>query len=45
MNIEFTGRHTVVTAKLRTQAEVALAAIARVTNRCTNAHMSRSVEK
>jgi putative sigma-54 modulation protein len=39
MNIEFTGRHTVVTAKLRKQAEDALAAITRVTNRCTNAHV------
>jgi putative sigma-54 modulation protein len=45
MNIEFTGRHTVVTAKLRTQAEVALAAIALVTNRCTNAHIILSEDK
>ncbi|QMV19592.1 ribosome-associated translation inhibitor RaiA [Granulicella sp. 5B5] len=45
MNIEFTGRRTVVTAKLRTQAEEALAAIARVTNRCTNAHIILTEDK
>jgi putative sigma-54 modulation protein len=39
MNIEFTGRHTVVTAKLREQAKDAIAAITRVANRCTNAHV------
>jgi putative sigma-54 modulation protein len=45
MNIEFTGRHTVVTAKLRQQAEEALAAITRVTNRCTNAHVILTEDK
>ena len=35
MNIEYTGRHTVVTDKLKEQAESTLAAITRVTNRCT----------
>jgi putative sigma-54 modulation protein len=39
MNIEFTGRHTVVSPKLKEQAETAIAAISRVTNRCTNAHV------
>ncbi len=45
MNIEFTGRHTVVTPTLKQQAETALAAITRVTNRCTNAHIVLSEDK
>jgi putative sigma-54 modulation protein len=45
MNVEFTGRHTAVTANLRQQAEEALAAITRVTNRCTNAHIILTEDK
>ncbi|WP_263377632.1 ribosome hibernation-promoting factor, HPF/YfiA family [Granulicella paludicola] len=45
MNIEFTGRHTVVTHTLKQQAESALAAITRVTNRCTNAHIVLTEDK
>jgi len=45
MNIEYTGRHTVVTAELKQQAETALAAIVLVTNRCTNAHIILSEDK
>lgn len=45
MNIEYTGRHTVVTAKLKAQTEAALVAIARVTNRCTNAHIILTEDK
>jgi putative sigma-54 modulation protein len=45
MNIEYTGRHTVVTAKLKQQAEAALVHIARITNRCTNAHIILTEDK
>lgn len=45
MNIEFTGRHTAVTSNLKQQAESALAAISRITNRCTNAHIVLSEDK
>jgi putative sigma-54 modulation protein len=39
MNVEYTGRHTTVTPKLKAQAEAGLVRIDRVTNRCTNAHI------
>jgi putative sigma-54 modulation protein len=45
MNIEYTGRHTAVTTKLKQQAESALTSIARVTNRCTNAHIILTEDK
>jgi putative sigma-54 modulation protein len=45
MNIEFTGRHTVVSHKLKEQAEASLAAITRITNRCTNAHVILTEDK
>lgn len=45
MTIEYTGRHTTVTAKLKTQAEAGLARIDKVTNRCTSAHVILSEEK
>jgi putative sigma-54 modulation protein len=45
MNIEYTGRHTVVTAKLKEQTEAALIHIARVTNRCTHAHIILTEDK
>jgi putative sigma-54 modulation protein len=45
MVIEFTGRHTVVTAKLKEQAKAGLERIDRVTNRCTSAHIILSEDK
>ncbi len=39
MVIEYTGRHTTVTAKLKAQAEAGLERICKVTNRCTSAHV------
>jgi len=45
MIVEFTGRHTVVTAKLKEQAQVGLERIAKVTNRCTSAHVILSGDK
>jgi hypothetical protein len=39
MTIEYTGRHTTVSAKLKQQSEAALERIALVTNRCTSAHI------
>ena len=45
MTIEYTGRHTIVTAKLKSQAEAGLARIDRVTNRCTSAHIILSEDK
>jgi putative sigma-54 modulation protein len=45
MNIEYTGRHTTVTAKLKQLAESSLVSITRVTNRCTNAHIILTEDK
>jgi putative sigma-54 modulation protein len=45
MIIEFTGRHTVVTAKLKAQAEAGMERIDRVTNRCTSAHIILTEDK
>jgi putative sigma-54 modulation protein len=45
MNVEYTGRHTTVTTKLKEQAEAGLERIARVTNRCTNAHIILTEDK
>jgi putative sigma-54 modulation protein len=45
MNVEYTGRHTPVTSKLRAQAEAGLARIDKVTNRCTNAHIILTEDK
>jgi putative sigma-54 modulation protein len=45
MVIEFTGRHTVVTAKLKEQAKAGMERIDRVTNRCTSAHIILSEDK
>lgn len=39
MTIEYTGRHTTITPKLKMQAEAGLERIERVTNRCTKAHV------
>jgi putative sigma-54 modulation protein len=45
MVIEFTGRHTVVSAKLKAQAEAGMKRIDRVTHRCTSAHIILSEDK
>jgi putative sigma-54 modulation protein len=45
MTIEYTGRHTTVTQKLKTQAETGLVRIDRVTNRCTSAHIILTEDK
>ncbi len=45
MTMEYTGRHTVVSAKLKAQAEAALERIALVTNRCTSAHIILTEDK
>ncbi len=45
MVIEYTGRHTVVTAKLKEQANAGMERIDRVTNRCTSAHIILSEDK
>ena len=45
MIMEYTGRHTPVTPKLKTLAEAAMARIDRVTNRCTSAHIIFTEDK
>ena len=45
MNVEYTGRQTVITAKLKTQAEAGLARVAKVANRCTGAHVILTEDK
>ncbi|MES2391051.1 MAG: ribosome-associated translation inhibitor RaiA [Acidobacteriota bacterium] len=45
MTIEFTGRHTTITAKLKQQAEAGLARIDRVANRCVKAHVILTEDK
>jgi len=45
MIMEYTGRHTAVTAKLKTIAEAGMVRIDRVTNRCTAAHVIFTEDK
>jgi putative sigma-54 modulation protein len=45
MNVEYTGRHTNVTPKLKEQTEAGLLRISKVTNRCTNAHIILTEDK
>jgi len=45
MIVEYTGRHTTITAKLKTQAQAGLERIAKVTNRCTSAHVILTEDK
>jgi putative sigma-54 modulation protein len=45
MNVEYTGRQTVVTAKHKAQAEAGLERVAKVANRCTNAHVILAEDK
>jgi len=45
MNVEYTGRQTTITAKLRLQAEAGLARIAKVVDRSASAHIILSEDK
>ena len=45
MNVEYTGRQTTVTPKLKQQAESGIARIAKVAGRATSAHVILSVDK
>jgi putative sigma-54 modulation protein len=45
MNVEYTGRQTVVTAKLKAQSEAGLERIEKVASRCTAAHVILTEEK
>ena len=45
MIVEYTGRRTVVTPKLKQQAEEGLARIELVANRCTSAHIVLTEDK
>lgn len=45
MIVEYTGRHTTVTPKLKSQAQAGLDRISRVTNRCTHAHVILTEDK
>jgi len=45
MIIEYTGRHTTVSTKLKAQAEAGMARIDRVTNRCISAHIILTEDK
>jgi putative sigma-54 modulation protein len=45
MIIEYTGRQTIVTAKLKEQAQAGMERIDRVANRCTSAHVILTEDK
>ena len=45
MIVEYTGRKTAITSKLKQLAEESLARIERVTNRCTSAHIVLKEDK
>jgi putative sigma-54 modulation protein len=45
MIIEYTGRHTAVTAKLKTIAEAGIDRVALVANRCRSAHFILTEDK
>ena len=45
MIIEYTGRHTTVTPKLKSLAEAGMVRIDRVANRCTSAHVILTEDK
>jgi putative sigma-54 modulation protein len=45
MDIEYTGRHTVITKKLRIQSEAGLARIARLVGRTASAHVFLTTDK
>jgi putative sigma-54 modulation protein len=45
MEIEYTGRQTTITKKLKTQAEAGLARIAKLVGRTASAHVFLTTEK
>ena len=45
MIIEFTGRHTTVTPKLKMLAEIGMGRVGLVANRCTSAHIILTEDK
>ena len=45
MIIEYTGRHTAVTPKLKTIAEAGMGRVSLVANRCTSAHFILTEDK
>jgi putative sigma-54 modulation protein len=45
MNVEYTGRQTTITAKLKLQAEAGLARIAKVVDRSASAHVILTEDK
>lgn len=45
MNVEYTGRQTTVTAKLRAQADAGLARISKVVDRSASAHVILTEDK
>jgi putative sigma-54 modulation protein len=45
MIIEFTGRHTTVTQKLKMLAEIGMGRVGLVANRCTSAHIILTEDK
>jgi putative sigma-54 modulation protein len=45
MDIEYTGRHTVITKKLKTQSEAGLARIAKLVGRTASAHVFLTTDK
>jgi putative sigma-54 modulation protein len=45
MNVEYTGRHTLITVKLRAQAEAGIARIAKVVDRSATAHVILTEDK
>ncbi len=45
MIVEYTGRHTTITAKLKTQAEAGLARIEKIVDRAASAHVILTEEK
>jgi putative sigma-54 modulation protein len=45
MNVEYTGRQTVITAKLKSQAQAGLERVGKVANRCNTAHVILTEDK
>lgn len=45
MNVEYTGRHTTITAKLKTQAEAGLARVMKVCDKSASAHVILTEDK
>ena len=45
MHVEYTGRHTIITVKLKAQAEAGLARIAKIVDRSAAAHVILAEDK